>query len=107
MKSERITVVVAPELKSRLARAASKAGISLAECVRQRVALPTPAEHEALTMLAAEIKRTAGEARRSLRGGLAELDKVLDELAAKRSARASARPGGSVPRLRGAARTQA
>ncbi|MCE2971481.1 MAG: hypothetical protein LW847_14930 [Burkholderiales bacterium] len=70
MKTARLTLLVTPEFKSRLERDAERAGISVAQLVRERFeTTPSPEEAE-LRALTAELRRSTATTRAALRAAL-------------------------------------
>ena len=87
MKTERVTLLTTPEFKLFLAAEAEREGVSVAELVRSRCEQrPTDGE-AALAALTVELRKAVGEAKASLKQGLAEARSTLTQL---RSGRASA-----------------
>ncbi|MEW6353457.1 MAG: hypothetical protein AB1469_04045 [Pseudomonadota bacterium] len=79
MKSERITVLGTPRFKAFLEEQAKKEKISVSELVRRRCEGRPSQDEEMLTLLAAELKRSVGEAKRSLAEGLSDVRAALAE----------------------------
>ena len=84
MKSERVTLLTTPEFKAFLGAEAQREKVSVAELVRSRCARRPNEDEAVLAALTAELRSAVGQAKKSLREGLAEADAVLAELRAKR-----------------------
>ena len=83
MKTERVTLLTSPEFKAFLVTEAKRENVSVAELVRSRCE-GRPREDEAeLVALTAALRAAVGDAKKSLRAGLAEADAVLADLRAK------------------------
>ena len=105
MKTERVTLLTSPDFKAFLSAEARREGVSVAELVRTRCQrLPTD-EEAVLVALTGKLKKSIGEAKKALDGGLDEAQAVLAELRAKRfAAPLAAAPARRSRRVTGAAR---
>jgi hypothetical protein len=91
MKTERVTLLTSPEFKAFLSAEAKREKVSVAEWVRSRCER-RPSEDEAvLVALTSELRTAVGQAKKSLREGLAEADAMLAELRAQRAKSPAAR----------------
>jgi hypothetical protein len=84
MKTERIEFVAPLGLKSRLRAEADSQQISIAELIRQRFE-PSEEEKE-LAKLTTELKKSTAKARKDLHKAAAEVDTLVKELQARRTA---------------------
>ncbi len=82
MKTERVTLLTSPEFKAFLSREAKREKVSVAELVRSRCEHRPSEDDAVLVALTAELRTAVGQAKKSLREGLAEADAVLAGLRA-------------------------
>ena len=82
MKTERVTLLTSPEFKAFLSREAKRENVSVAELVRSRCEHRRSEDDAVLVALTAELRTAVGQAKKSLREGLAEADAVLAGLRA-------------------------
>jgi hypothetical protein len=91
MKTERVTLLTSPEFKAFLSTEAKRENVSVAELVRSRCERRPTEDEAALMALTLELRTAVGQAKESLREGLAEADAVLAELRTKPAAPRRAR----------------
>ena len=81
MKSERLSILVSPEDKSRIAEHAAKLNLSTGELVRRAVSAYEPDnDHEELAVLAATLTEAVSQAERQLDASQDLLDQFDDRL---------------------------
>lgn len=85
MKTERVTLLTSIEFKTFLATEAKREKVSVAELVRSRCERRSTEDEALLVALTSQLRSAVGQAKKSLREGLAEADAVLSELRAKRA----------------------
>jgi tRNA isopentenyl-2-thiomethyl-A-37 hydroxylase MiaE len=85
MKTERVTLLTSPEFKAFLATESKREKVSVAELVRSRCERRPTQDEATLIALTAELRSAVSRAKKSLREGLSEADKVLAELRARRT----------------------
>ena len=83
MKTERVTLLASPKFKAFLTTEARREGVSVGELVRRRCQPKVGDEEVLLNLLVNELQGRVREARRSLKSGLDEAQKILAELHAK------------------------
>ena len=83
MKTERVTLLASPKFKAFLTTEARREGVSVGELVRSRCQPKADDEEALLNLLVNELQGRVREARRSLKSGLDEAQKILAELHAK------------------------
>ena len=83
MKTERVTLLASPKFKAFLTTEARREGVSVGELVRSRCQPKAGDEEVLLNLLVNELQGRVREARRSLKSGLDEAQKILAELHAK------------------------
>jgi hypothetical protein len=88
MKTERVTFLAAPEFKIRLQHRAAERGISVGELVRQQ--FEATEEQVALAVLADELKRAVGQARKALQEANRNVGETLAYFEARRGKREAA-----------------
>ena len=85
MKTERITMLATPAFKNFLSLEAERENVSVAELIRARFE-PRPSEDEAMLIaLTAELRTVVGQAKKTLREGLAEVDATLATLSSRQT----------------------
>jgi hypothetical protein len=84
MQTERLTLLVTKEFKTRLHQEAHRRGMSVSQLVRTNCGEADP-EQAALAELTTDVARVMAEAQKTLRRGIQKTDEVLTELHSKRS----------------------
>jgi hypothetical protein len=87
MKTERVTILATPEFKAFLSAEAEREGLSVAELVRSRCERRPSDDEAVLQSLAAELRQSVMQAKKSLREGLQEARDVILELRTAREQR--------------------
>lgn len=84
VQSERITILGTPDFKAFLVKESKKEGISMSELIRQRCTQePVNNDEVLLAALIGEVNTATKKAKKSLEKGLADAEKVLEELRRK------------------------